>query len=446
MALSNEQRELLSAYLDGEVNASERAVAQALLERPEAARYLGELKRLQEVTRAHGAARAPADFSSLVRQSLDGDFDSISRPTSHKPAAPLHVMPAANWRTPLMALAAAVIVAVGLFAYDLVSNPSRPLAPEGFVAREPAVTSEAAGKPAALESLSRSAENPPAPQPAAPAAKKPTSPDAPNGDPGTEDAKDIQDANEEFGKEVEGERSDKKKNESARRARGSAPESDNWDRTKEGKDSGTGTGGGAGGSSAGGKGEARESGRYEDAGPRDESPAKNGSPERGSTRALGDSQAEVVEVVVEDVSRAGRNAVLTELLAIGNLYGAADSTEEGSVEVELSEDQLEAMMAALQRLARDQELGSVSVAEKDGAQGSPGSKAAREALKRQEQGASRAQDYLPTELKGALDDAEHRDNRNGVPAEGADDTEEGEKQAPKPSASRARVKVRITAR
>ncbi|KAA0216875.1 hypothetical protein EDM80_03795 [bacterium] len=446
MALSNEQRELLSAYLDDEVNASERALARALLERPEAAAYLTGLKRLQESARVHGAARAPADFSRLVRQSLDGDFDSISRPTSHKPASPLHVMPAANWRTPLMALAAAVIVAVGLFAYDLVSSPGRPQGPEGAVARETAMPAESAGKPEVPESLA----SPAAPQPTPPAAKKPTAPKESTGDPGTEDAKDIQDANEELGKEAgkraEGDRSDKKKNETTRRARGSAPEGENWDRTKEGKDAGPGTGGGGGASAAGGKGEARQDGAYDDARPRDEAPAKNTGAERGGAPALGASQAEPVEVVVEDVSRAGRNAVLTELLAIGNLYGAADSTEEGSVVVELPEDQLEAMMAALQRLARDQELGSVSVAEKDGAQGSPEPRTAREPLKRLKEGASRAQDYLPTELKGALGDADHRDNRNGVPGESADGTKESEKQAPKPSASGNRVKVRITAK
>lgn len=115
MNLSHEQRELLSAYLDGEVSANERALAQALLDRAEARRFLGELKTLRERLAPHGLAPAPRNLRDAVLAALDGDFDSISRPTSLKPGREAAVLPSVNWRTPLMAVAAALTIAVGLF-------------------------------------------------------------------------------------------------------------------------------------------------------------------------------------------------------------------------------------------------------------------------------------------------------------------------------------------
>lgn len=115
MTLSQDQRELLSAFLDGEVSANERALAKALLDRAEARSYLAELESLRERLAPQGLATAPRGLRDAVLAALDGDFDSISRPTSLKPGHEGAALPAATWRTPLMAVAAALTIAVGLF-------------------------------------------------------------------------------------------------------------------------------------------------------------------------------------------------------------------------------------------------------------------------------------------------------------------------------------------
>jgi hypothetical protein len=122
MTLSPEQQELLSAYLDGEVSAAEAALAKALLERPEALAYLEQLRTVSARVREHGAARAPADFKQSVQAHLEGDYDSISRPTSNQ--RPIQQLPTAGWRMPLMAAAAAIIVAVGILFTGVLTNVS----------------------------------------------------------------------------------------------------------------------------------------------------------------------------------------------------------------------------------------------------------------------------------------------------------------------------------
>src|SRR5690349_6176364 len=84
MTLTPEQQELLSAYLDGEVNAAEAALAKALLERPEARVYFEQLRTVSARVREHGASHAPADFKQGVLAHLEGDYDGVSRPTSNQ--------------------------------------------------------------------------------------------------------------------------------------------------------------------------------------------------------------------------------------------------------------------------------------------------------------------------------------------------------------------------
>lgn len=127
MTLSPEQQELLSAFLDGEVNNAERALAKALLEREEARAYLESLRAIATRVREHGAARAPGDFRQQVLAHLEGDFDSISRPTSNQ--RPMQQLPQAGWRMPLMAAAAAVVVAAGILFTGALTNVSEVEAP-----------------------------------------------------------------------------------------------------------------------------------------------------------------------------------------------------------------------------------------------------------------------------------------------------------------------------
>lgn len=136
MTLTPEQLELLSAWLDGEVNAAERALAQALLERPEAKAYVRSLEQTVARVREHGAAKAPQGFATLVRQTIEGDFDGLSRPTSNqgdfdglsRPTSnQIQALPQASWRMPLFAAAAAVLVAAGvLFSGVMSYQPAAP--------------------------------------------------------------------------------------------------------------------------------------------------------------------------------------------------------------------------------------------------------------------------------------------------------------------------------
>jgi hypothetical protein len=114
--LNAEQRELLSAYLDGELTAAESALARNLLERPEARVYLESLRRTAQLTRRHLEARAPVDFASLVVRNIADDVDDIGRSTnaSRTELKAMHRLPATSWWAPYMAIAAAVVVAFGL--------------------------------------------------------------------------------------------------------------------------------------------------------------------------------------------------------------------------------------------------------------------------------------------------------------------------------------------
>lgn len=177
MPLTPEQQELLSAYSDGEVNAAERALAGALLERPEARAYLEQLRALASRLREHGAAKAPIDLRQAVMANLEGDFDSISRPTSNQDSGgaglpvrsqgdydsisrptsnQVSFAPQASWRMPLFAAAAAILVAAGVLfsgvmSYQPPAPPEVGMSPSGSKRTpSPATLPESAGKPAEM--------------------------------------------------------------------------------------------------------------------------------------------------------------------------------------------------------------------------------------------------------------------------------------------------------
>lgn len=149
MNLTPEQQELLSAYLDGEVTAAERAIVHALLERPEARSYLDGLAQYRELLTRHTRVKVPSGFAAGVVKALEGD--AATKPKLAK----VHTLPAATWRTPVLAAAAALVVAAGLFFTSSLINPAQQ--GTGVVAREYTPRKEdSTGKPA-----DRLAQSPP---------------------------------------------------------------------------------------------------------------------------------------------------------------------------------------------------------------------------------------------------------------------------------------------
>ncbi len=115
--LTIEEQILLSASIDardGDLTQAEHARVQALLQQPAARAYLDSLRATRVLVGRHGAAKAPVGFKGRVLAALDEDFDDISRPTASRDGKVI-AMPSASWRTPMLALAAAVVVTLGVF-------------------------------------------------------------------------------------------------------------------------------------------------------------------------------------------------------------------------------------------------------------------------------------------------------------------------------------------
>lgn len=131
---------LLSAWLDGEVSDSERAQVQQLLTRPEAQAYLQSLKSTRVLVNKHGAVKAPVGLKGRVLAAMDEDFDDISRPTASRDDnadGKIIALPTASWKTPLLALAAAIVVVLGL-AFGPSLFPTTPEKSPSDIARETA--------------------------------------------------------------------------------------------------------------------------------------------------------------------------------------------------------------------------------------------------------------------------------------------------------------------
>ena len=110
MSLEREQQELLSAHLDGEVTDTERAVAEQLLQGEEGRHYASQLSQTRNLVQIHAAANAPAGLMQRVVFATRGDCDDISRPGG---PASIRKLPRLKWRAPLAA-AAAVAIALGV--------------------------------------------------------------------------------------------------------------------------------------------------------------------------------------------------------------------------------------------------------------------------------------------------------------------------------------------
>ncbi|MCB9893439.1 MAG: hypothetical protein H6839_03210 [Planctomycetes bacterium] len=109
--LTEEQQQLISAWLDGEVTDAEKQVVAELLKREDAKQYLESLRATTALVAAHGPVRAPVGLSGRVLSQLENDF----KPKAIGPGSePFESIPTISWRTPLYAVAAAVIVSLGI--------------------------------------------------------------------------------------------------------------------------------------------------------------------------------------------------------------------------------------------------------------------------------------------------------------------------------------------
>lgn len=105
MPLTQAQQELLTAWIDGQATGAEAEAASKLAAEPEAARWVQTTRALRTLVRRHTAVKAPAFLKSRVLATLDEDFDDISRPTAS-------LIPI---RRALMALAAGLVLALGVY-------------------------------------------------------------------------------------------------------------------------------------------------------------------------------------------------------------------------------------------------------------------------------------------------------------------------------------------
>lgn len=311
MQLNPEQQELLGAYFDGEAGPSEIALAKALLERPEAQAYLADLQRVSQLVRTHAGATAPVNFSRSVQANLDGDFDSISRPTSNQ--RPVEFSPQASWRMPLMAAAAAVFVAAGVL-FSGVLNYSAPTQTDSGASIGQGPKSRATSDDARTVL-----------PPSAPAA------DTKRDDKGPE--KTSPGANEPTPQPTQDDRVDK-------------------------------------GSHSSGKTPGHGGGRGPDESPHDD------DQKAASVQSISFDDA-ATEISVQFNRRASVTSVYTEILSISSLYGAAnlrasrvnygvasvgaDFTQFHGVEVELDEERIPELLAALERLTHEQGMGAMVV-------------------------------------------------------------------------------------
>lgn len=116
--LTPEQRELLSAHLDGETTPSEGAAAELLLQSTEAREYFNELAATRALVIKHAAVRAPVGLSGRV-------LDALELSPAEK-AGTLSAMPRMSWHAPLWAAAAAVILSLGVMFGPAIFSPAAP--------------------------------------------------------------------------------------------------------------------------------------------------------------------------------------------------------------------------------------------------------------------------------------------------------------------------------
>lgn len=126
--LNESQRELLSAYLDGEVSAAEKQTAEELLQREDAQQYLESLRATVKLVTDNAPVRAPVGLSGRVMNSLKDEVKLVD-PGSE----PFTALPRISWQAPIWAAAAAIAVSVAIMFGPNLFN-TKPQGPE--IARE----------------------------------------------------------------------------------------------------------------------------------------------------------------------------------------------------------------------------------------------------------------------------------------------------------------------
>ena len=117
MTLTVEQQELLHAFVDCEVSNAEAQIAEELISNSDEAReYANELKRLRALVAEHGCVAAPDGLRNRICTALRAECGQ---------QAPIHQLPVVNWRTMVMAIAAAVVVSLGLIFAPSLMNESQ---------------------------------------------------------------------------------------------------------------------------------------------------------------------------------------------------------------------------------------------------------------------------------------------------------------------------------
>ena len=123
--LNESQRELLSAYLDGEVSDAERHTAEELLKREDAQAYLESLRATVSLVTSNAPVRAPVGLGGRVMNDLKDEFKQSVDPGSE----PFTAIPRISWQAPIWAAAAAVVVSVAIMFGPSLFN-TKPQGPE----------------------------------------------------------------------------------------------------------------------------------------------------------------------------------------------------------------------------------------------------------------------------------------------------------------------------
>lgn len=122
--LNESQRELLSAYLDGEVSAAEKQTATELLQREDAQAYLESLRATVKLVTDNAPVHAPVGLSGRVMDSLKDEV----KQTVHPGSEPFTALPRISWQAPIWAAAAAIVVSVAIMFGPTLFN-SKPQGP-----------------------------------------------------------------------------------------------------------------------------------------------------------------------------------------------------------------------------------------------------------------------------------------------------------------------------
>jgi hypothetical protein len=357
--LTEQQRELLSAWLDGEVTDAERETVETLLQREESAKYVESLRATAALVAAHAPVRAPVGLSGRVLNALEGEFKPRAAGAGSEPVAGI---PTLSWRAPLYAAAAAILVALAIMFGPALTSPGTPPS----VARTPLenlpertaldATADEDGKLFDLDE-----------EPAGPASDSAGVERTEEGERDHPNKAAVEKLGKESGEKLKNEQ---EKNYRANRSGAPQPpdsaagkpdgqmdEGDNVERERAGEEE---AGAGGGKQPGARKGESRGDG---DAADTKKDKVSEPRPVLGKATDKEEAKEAADDQVTIDISDARSIAAQTDVLWVSSLYGDAEVNDENvdveSIAVEIDPAKLPELMAALRRLAKDQGYGEV---------------------------------------------------------------------------------------